>query len=38
MAKVDDWRRRQKKIPSQAEAIRVLVEKALAAEGQKTKR
>jgi len=29
LAKVDDWRRQQEDIPSRAEAIRRLVEKAL---------
>ncbi len=30
LAKIDDWRRKQPELPSRAEAIRRLVEKALA--------
>lgn len=38
LAGVDDWRRKQTKIPSQAEAIRRLVELGLAAEKSRPRR
>lgn len=33
IARVESWRRAQEKIPSRSEAIRVLVDKALASNG-----
>lgn len=38
MAKVDDWRRKQPKIVSQAEAIRQLVIKGIESENHKPKK
>jgi len=33
--RIEEWRRKQPRIPSKAEAIRILVDKALAAESDK---
>jgi hypothetical protein len=34
MERLEEWRRKQPRIPSKSEAIRMLVEKALEAEGE----
>lgn len=38
IAKIDDWRRAQQKLPSRSEAIRLLIEAGLTAESSKPKK